>query len=1363
MLRTNNLYRSSLIAVLPALLFASLAWGQVTHVANDTSVPVPGAGHDYIGMMNETVDPATGSVSFRIGTPVPPGRGLTLPFSFNYDSNGVFHAGDSTNGGGNWAKSDDRLSSGGWSYSIPRLDYITHSMYLTINGADVECHYVTGYVFIDPHGGRHALGLIYGDSVCSQHGYPSYYTGGDSQYHATMSSSTTNGLPVTVASLDGTVYTFPDNGFPITTSASVTVLASAIEDRNGNKITITDNGSGNFSVTDTRGRTAIASSGFGATNNTVTVDGLSGTYTTTWSTRSPGYSVNSQFVWPNGFESYCGLNSVGGTNSVTGISALLLPNGQYYHFDYNATYGLVSKITYPDDAYVRYTWGLSSSTEGTLSDSRNFPAASPAVGTCYFNYDAPAVLERAVSFDGTNEVLVQTFSYHTDWNTGDSAMYWTSKRTTVTTTVKAVVSGTLTTVGSYTTTYNYTPQAVHPQPLDPYIVTNYVPAESSVVYQDGSTTLRTVNKTWADVNIMRGQQVVDNGTVTSDQFFRYSTIPDTNRSDLGYVMIDKYECDSAQTCYTASQASPPASYTRRTHTDYATFSATPIYPALSTLRLPSSVTVTDGSGSTLAQTAYTYDQTAVTSTSSLPGHDYTNYGSSYNNRGNATAKTDYLDAGGSSPEWTYTYDDTGQVLSMTSPCGNATCSDMIGSNHTTSYAYSNANAYLASITYPTTNNGVSHTASFTYNTASGSLLSSTDQNGRTTSYGYENSLGRLASITYPDGGSVGYSYTRSTNQTICSHPITTTTALSSGLDLVVTASVDGMCHVVGTTITDSQGNDYTATTYDGLGRVRTATNPYRSTGDSSYGVTTYSYDALGRTTSVAYPGSSTATTSYSGLTMTTTDAAGKVRVLTSDDLGRLASVVEDPSGLGYSTSYTYDDLDNLVGVSQGAQTRTFEYDSLKRLTSAMNPESGAITYVYDANSNVAGKTDARGTTSYAYDALNRLLYKNYTDTSTVRACYAYDGYGGWGDTMTNAVGRLTSSWSVQYDGGVVAGNESYQWDAMGRLQAGRQCTPGTCGSSSYPVHAAYNLAGSETGYWDSSVARYSTYDNAGRVQNFTAGFSVTEPGTSWTPGTGSQNLLTGAVYSAVGLTQATLGNGLTETRAYNNRTWLQTLTVSGSTHTLGLTYAGNGNVLTANDSVNNRQSTAWTYTYDGVNRLGTAVTGGQSFTYTYDRYGNMTCTNAGSLPCTPSGMTFNAATNRITGYSYDGSGNLRSDGAHQYHYDAENRIDCVGTDVNGNCTASSVYYFYDPQGRRVGKQQGSVLEEYVYDLAGNITSVHNGSSTLLRAELYAGGAARGDEPTGRAKLRGAVLEPRGLAGDGAGEDERFGDDGGAVL
>ena len=61
------------------------------------------------------------------------------------------------------------------------------------------------------------------------------------------------------------------------------------------------------------------------------------------------------------------------------------------------------------------------------------------------------------------------------------------------------------------------------------------------------------------------------------------------------------------------------------------------------------------------------------------------------------------------------------------------------------------------------------------------------------------------------------------------------------------------------------------------------------------------------------------------------------------------------------------------------------------------------------------------------------------------------------------------------------------------------------------------------------------------------------------------------------------------------------LDAAGSVYCLGAGYAGNGNVLAANDLVSGN----WTYGYDGLNRLQTALTTGQNFTYNPDPWSNM--------------------------------------------------------------------------------------------------------------------------------------------------------------
>jgi len=92
-----------------------------------------------------------------------------------------------------------------------------------------------------------------------------------------------------------------------------------------------------------------------------------------------------------------------------------------------------------------------------------------------------------------------------------------------------------------------------------------------------------------------------------------------------------------------------------------------------------------------------------------------------------------------------------------------------------------------------------------------------------------------------------------------------------------------------------------------------------------------------------------------------TDQAGKVRKSETDALGRLIRVWE-PNAAGSLvnlTRYFYDTLDNLTCVLQLGtaaepancnspsttyRPRTFTYNSLAQLLTAVNPESGTISY-----------------------------------------------------------------------------------------------------------------------------------------------------------------------------------------------------------------------------------------------------------------------------------------------------------------------------------------------------------------------------------------------------------------------------------
>lgn len=897
--------RALLLLPIGFLALALCASGQILNVGDNTSTPIPGAGHDYIKMLSETVNPANGSISIRIQTPTPEGRGISLPFSFAYDSNGAQHLASTGVGLTEWWDNSAYLSQGGWSYSMPMLSNVRVAV--PLQPPPKECFYWMDYEFQDATGGRHSLGVSYVNGNLQMNPCAGaspipgqVLTGGDDYYSASLSAT---GSPATIADSAGTVYTFlsssaQKNSGPNSTSSA---LPTSIEDRNGNQIMVTDNGSGSFTVADTLGRALLTSSGFGASGNTVAVSGLQSSYSITWETISPNFTLASWLMY--NYENDCNssLAPDEGT-TINVIKSIELPNLQSYQFSYDPSYGLLNQITYPTGGYVKYTWGVNSrSQSATFEDTKGLGNA------CWYQYDSPAVTERTVSFDGINTALTQTFSYPpTVWN--NSTLYqWNSKTTTVTTTDN--ISGAVS-----ITKYAYTPINAPSQPNDSRRFAAQIPLEQTTTYENAAgAAIHTVTKAWWDQYELKSQQTLLNDSssnLTNQTTYLYGP---------GAQVTDKKEYDYG--------SSGPGILLRETATKYQAFAAVPTGATI--LDQPCQTVVYDGSSNRYAETDYYYDNgststvcgtagtPSVTGVSSLTGHDETNYsaGSTYP-RGNITTMVKQCFQGATActsgnPTTTDTYDETGRRLSMTDPKLNVTkyaFTDSYVSTNTGSYTTTAGSppsgkvtdAYLTTITYPATGTS-SHIESFTYGYNDGELTTSTDENPKvTTYYRYNDNLDRPTETDFPDGGQINLYY----DDAAPSPSVKTTKLISSGVNLTTTSVMDGLGHLVQTQLmTDPGGTTYTATSYDGLGRTYQVWNPTRCSpptsncgNETTWGVSKYAYDAIGRTVNVADPDGSTVASSYVGNCKTVADETGALRRSCSDGLGRLIEVDEPGTG-----------------------------------------------------------------------------------------------------------------------------------------------------------------------------------------------------------------------------------------------------------------------------------------------------------------------------------------------------------------------------------------------------------------------------------------------------------------------------------
>ncbi|MBK9529326.1 MAG: hypothetical protein IPO41_13675 [Acidobacteria bacterium] len=456
------------------------------------------------------------------------------------------------------------------------------------------------------------------------------------------------------------------------------------------------------------------------------------------------------------------------------------------------------------------------------------------------------------------------------------------------------------------------------------------------------------------------------------------------------------------------------------------------------------------------------------------------------------------------------------------------------------------------------------------------------------------------------------------------------------------------------------------------------------------------------------------------------DQALKERRSVTNALGQLIRVDEPTTaGLGaidtpnQPTYYVYDTLNNLTTVKQGGtfaspvQTRSFVYDSLARLKSATNPESGQIQYTYDNNGNLATKTDARSiSTTYTYDNLNRVTFRNYSET-TPDVSYFYDN-------LTNAKGKLKKVSSS------VSTTEYTAFDILGRVTAHKQTTDGV----DYTTGYTYNLGGAliEETYPSGRVVK-NVVDNSGDLSAVQSKKNANS---------GYWSYADSLSYNAAGaVTSMQLGNGRWESTVFNKRFQPEQIalgTTPGATDKLKLDYTygmtnNNGNVLTQTITVPGMTyPLVQNYTYDALNRLDDAnetSNGTQTWRqdFTYDRYGNRNFIQANTtMPSSfanpaVSNPAISTADNRITstGFLYDSAGNTTRDASYQtFTYDAENKQ----SEVKNSSSVSLGQYSYDGDGKRVKKYVPASGETtvFVYDAAGKQIAEY---STLVESSTTA--------------------------------------------
>lgn len=362
--------------------------------------------------------------------------------------------------------------------------------------------------------------------------------------------------------------------------------------------------------------------------------------------------------------------------------------------------------------------------------------------------------------------------------------------------------------------------------------------------------------------------------------------------------------------------------------------------------------------------------------------------------------------------------------------------------------------------------------------------------GETTSTSYD-SMGRPATATDPLGRTTTYTYE--------SRGLLSSLALPGGV--ASSYAYDALGNLISKT--DPLGNAWTST-YDAQGRLTSTADPLgQSTSrqyDSRQRVSTISYpqglgsvqntyDAAGNLTVRTYSDGTKLTFTYDGDNRLTAgtglalayDADGRISnsnglVIGRDAAGRIASVTYAP---GKVVHYAYETRGLLSQVTDwvGGAT-TFTYDAAHQLTSRTLANGVTETYTYDADGRIASVQVAQGSTAISSIAITRDADGRVTGAarSTPNVPNVPTGYFG------NAFDAASQAWGSGYDplGRVTQdgqGGRSYTWDLASRLAS----YSGPNGSASFTYDA---------------LGQRISATNGGVTQNYVLNYALPMPSVS---------------------------------------------------------------------------------------------------------------------------------------------------------------------------------------------------------------------------------------------------------------------------
>jgi YD repeat-containing protein len=910
--------------LLIASFLAASAYGQVPDLMPQRGI-YPNGSYSFDKL--EAINKVNGILTYSIPvTTMPLGRGgMTVPINLTYSSAladayaySGFQSGSPVTYGAAQSSAFGGWSFTGYNYSLyevsaPIQDCNTSPppFQLGVIMPDGAHHVLKLYGQYDTYqNGTYWFNPETGQNPCSQQTLPTpltYYTTDGSYIRVVINDSNPAqypaGGPWTVflpdgATASGAGWGAWSSGQPI----AQVLIANVIQDRNGNRVTITTDAQSNVTLTDDLGRSITIA------NGVVTQAGPPNNPSSIWTLDTGG-----KFTIPLGTCTTKGQNGCGNYTG-GGPASFRVPSDSgtlQFDFVYYPDTGELKSVTLPSGATTTYTY-----TSG--------PPTVVGITSLNDNY---IVKQKQVSWtdqsDGGAVVRTETwnYKYSSIWYGDLCPGYCTSVTAPdggTTTTLFVGTGGLKGTVAKETlpdgsgTEYLYQQNPAFYEAAQPAggsdSANPFVRLSVHTAAQSGSPVLAAVEARTID----------QNGNLTEDTLYDWIAYSQLTHDSNGYLTGFSGGSLLRDTTNTY-QVSVPAATNGAGPPDNANGYWNPVAPKLRWLVKRSVISGT-GIG---AATEYSYDGNGnrtqerhwdSTKAASLPGSL---------NASNASITG-------------YTFDSHGNLTDVTDPVGNAT-----------HYTYDANDLYLQT-KVEAYNTSVASTFSYGWDFASGVMTSKTDTNNNvTTTYGYD-AMGRLTDITEDSTG-----LKRKTNTTYDDanrRVIVKRDQYSSGdKALMSVTNYDQMGRMALTQQLENSGQSPTDAAagikvqtrylYSGGNSYKLVSNPYREATSSAassacnnnyplctMGWTVTRYDQDGRTVSeqsfdgsgLPAPWGSNGTssgavsTAYSAQYTTVTDQANYARQNQVDGLGRLTKVAEDPGNLNYQTAYGYDALDDLT-------------------------------------------------------------------------------------------------------------------------------------------------------------------------------------------------------------------------------------------------------------------------------------------------------------------------------------------------------------------------------------------------------------------------------------------------------------------